>query len=179
MRRLRRTKIVATLGPASSERSVIEQLFMAGADVFRINMSHTPHDRMRELVACVRAIEQDRGRLIGILVDLQGPKLRIGSFKDDAVTLVPGADFVLDSDPAPGDIGRVQLPHPEILAALEPGHTLLLDDGKIRLQALEANEQPGQRVPGIPGTVGPGGPGNMPGLPNPQGGLPPAPAPKQ
>jgi pyruvate kinase len=139
MRRLRRTKIVATLGPASSERSVIEQLFMAGADVFRINMSHTSHDRMRELFACVRAIEQDHGRLIGILVDLQGPKLRIGSFKDDAVTLVPGADFVLDSDPAPGDTGRVQLPHPEILAALEPGHTLLLDDGKIRLHALEAN----------------------------------------
>src|SRR5215510_13261267 len=137
MRRLRRTKIVATLGPASSERSVIDQLFTAGADVFRINMSHTSHDRMRELVACVRAIEKQHGRPIGILLDLQGPKLRIGSFKDDAVTLVPGADFILDSDPVPGDIHRVQLPHPEILAALEPGHTLLLDDGKIRLHALE------------------------------------------
>src|SRR5262252_5872284 len=139
MRRLRRTKIVATLGPASSERSVIERLFRAGADVFRINMSHTSHERMRELVAAVRAVENDYGRPIGILVDLQGPKLRIGSFKDDAVTLAPGADFVLDSDPAPGDTRRVQLPHPEILAALAPGHTLLLDDGKIRLQALETN----------------------------------------
>jgi len=137
MRRLRRTKIVATLGPASSERSVIDRLFEAGADVFRINMSHTPHDRMRELVAAVRAVETDHGRPIGILVDLQGPKLRIGSFKEDAVTLVPGDEFVLDSDPSPGDIHRVQLPHPEILAALEPGHTLLLDDGKIRLHALE------------------------------------------
>ena len=136
MRRLRRTKIVATLGPASSERSVIDQLFTAGADVFRINMSHTSHDRMRELVAAIRAVEADHARPIGILVDLQGPKLRIGSFKDDAVTLVPGADFILDSDPAPGDIHRVQLPHPEILAALEPGHTLLLDDGKIRLHTL-------------------------------------------
>src|SRR5215813_8801819 len=139
MRRLRRTKIVATLGPASSEQRIIEQLFKAGADVFRINMSHTPHDRMRELVAAVRAVEKDNGRPIGILVDLQGPKLRIGSFKEDAVTLVPGADFVLDSDAAPGDTHRVQLPHPEILAALAPGHTLLLDDGKIRLQALETN----------------------------------------
>jgi pyruvate kinase len=137
MRRLRRTKIVATLGPASSDGAMIERLFKAGADVFRINMSHTSHDRMRELVAAVRAVENEHGRPIGILVDLQGPKLRVGSFKDDAVTLDPGADFVLDSDPAPGDTHRVQLPHPEILAALAPGHTLLLDDGKIRLQALE------------------------------------------
>jgi pyruvate kinase len=137
MRRLRRTKIVATLGPASSERAVIDRLFAAGADVFRINMSHTSHDRMRELIAAIRSVESDRGRPIGILVDLQGPKLRIGSFHDEAVTLVPGMDFVLDSDPAPGTPTRVQLPHPEILASLEPGHTLLLDDGKIRLLALE------------------------------------------
>jgi pyruvate kinase len=137
MRRLRRTKIVATLGPASSERSAIDRLFRAGADMFRINMSHTSHDRMRELIAAIRSVETEHGRPIGILVDLQGPKLRIGSFRDDAVTLVPGADFVLDSDPSPGDTHRVQLPHPEILAALAPGHTLLLDDGKIRLQARE------------------------------------------
>src|SRR5215471_14731910 len=139
MRRLRRAKIVATLGPASSERPVIDRLFRAGADVFRINMSHTSHEKMRELVAAVRAVETEHGRPIGILVDLQGPKLRIGGFKDEAVTLVPGADFVLDSDPSPGDTHRVQLPHPEILAALAPGHTLLLDDGKIRLQALETD----------------------------------------
>jgi len=139
MRRLRRTKIVATLGPASSERSMIARLFKAGADMFRINMSHTSHDRMRELIAAIRSVETECGRPIGILCDLQGPKLRIGSFKDDSVTLVPGADFVLDSDPSPGDTHRVQLPHPEILAALAPGHTLLLDDGKIRLQALETD----------------------------------------
>jgi pyruvate kinase len=137
MRRLRRTKIVATLGPASSERSAIDRLFRAGADMFRINMSHTSHDRMREVIAAIRSVETEHSRPIGILVDLQGPKLRIGSFRDDAVTLVPGADFVLDSDPSPGDTHRVQLPHPEILAALAPGHTLLLDDGKIRLQARE------------------------------------------
>src|SRR5262245_19378093 len=112
MRRLRRTKIVATLGPASSEQAVIDRLFQAGADVFRINMSHTSHERMRELVAAIRAVETERGRPIGILVDLQGPKLRIGSFQDEAVTLAPGMDFVLDSDAAPGTIARVQLPHP-------------------------------------------------------------------
>src|SRR3954453_9452141 len=136
MRRLRRIKILATLGPASSDGAMIERLFKAGADVFRINMSHTSHDSMRELVAAVRGVETKYNRPIGILVDLQGPKLRIGSFKEDAVTLVPGADFVLDSDPAPGDTHRVQLPHPEILVSLEPGHTLLLDDGKIRLKTV-------------------------------------------
>ena len=81
MRRLRRTKIVATLGPASSDRNVIAKLFTAGADVFRINMSHTSHDRMRELVATIRAVELEHGRPIGILVDLQGPKLRVGQLR--------------------------------------------------------------------------------------------------
>jgi len=133
MRRLRRTKIVATLGPASSDRTMIARLFEAGADVFRINMSHTPHDSLRAMVAAIREIEAQFERPIGVLVDLQGPKLRIGRFVDQAVKLDNGAAFVLDSDPTPGDVRRVHLPHPEILAALEPGHKLLLDDGKIRL----------------------------------------------
>jgi len=137
MRRLRRTKIVATLGPASSDRAVIANLFKAGADVFRINMSHTTHERMRELVASIRAVETDSGRPIGILVDLQGPKLRVGTFADGAVTLEKGAAFTLDADKAAGDGARVQLPHPEIFAAIEVGHALLLDDGKIRLTATE------------------------------------------
>ncbi len=98
MRRLRRTKIVATLGPASSDRSVIASLFRAGADVFRINMSHTTHERMRELVAAIRAVESEHGRPIGILVDLQGPKLRVGRFDGGAVTLVKGETFTLDAD---------------------------------------------------------------------------------
>jgi pyruvate kinase len=139
MRRLRRTKIVATLGPASSERAVIARLFEAGADVFRINMSHTPHDKMRELVGAIRTVEQAYSRPIGILVDLQGPKLRIGSFTNNAVELRADATFSLDSDPTPGDQTRVQLPHPEILAALEPGHTLLLDDGKVKLVTVETS----------------------------------------
>ena len=138
MRRQRRTKIVATLGPASSDRETMAALFAAGTDVFRINMSHTSHDRMRELVRNIRAIEQENGRPIAALVDLQGPKLRVGTFRGDFAALAAGAQFVLDADPAPGDEQRVYLPHPEILSALQPGHTLLLDDGKIRLTVIEA-----------------------------------------
>jgi len=137
MRRQRRTKIVATLGPASSDPSVIASLFRAGADVFRINMSHTSHERMRELVAAIRAVESEHGRPIGIMVDLQGPKLRVGRFAGGAATLVKGETFTLDADPAPGDATRAHLPHPEIFAAIEPGHSLLLDDGKVRLTATE------------------------------------------
>ncbi len=137
MRRQRRTKILATLGPASSDPMVIAKLFDAGADVFRINMSHTTPDTMRNMVASIRSIEEQRGRPIGILADLQGPKLRIGEFKTPSITLDRGATFVLDSDPSPGDARRVCLPHPEILKALEPGHVLLLDDGKIRLTTVE------------------------------------------
>src|SRR6476646_9349323 len=140
MRRLRRTKIVATLGPASSDRATIARLFEAGADVFRINMSHTPHDKMRELVTIIRGIEADYGRPIGILVDLQGPKLRLGKFADGAVMLNKGDVFVLDADPSPGNTQRVQLPHPEIFSAVEPGHSLLLDDGKVRLKVLEVTK---------------------------------------
>jgi pyruvate kinase len=137
MRRLRRAKIVATLGPASSDQATIARLFAAGADVFRINMSHTSHDAMRKLHAAIRAVEADAGRPIGILADLQGPKLRVGTFQSDFVMLKKGSQFVLDDDKSPGDDTRVYLPHPEILAALEPGHTLLLDDGKVKLRAVE------------------------------------------
>jgi pyruvate kinase len=139
MRRLRRAKIVATLGPASSDQATIARLFAAGADVFRINMSHTSHEAMRKLHAAIRAVEKDVGRPIGILADLQGPKLRVGTFQSDFVMLKNGATFVLDDDKAPGDENRVYLPHPEILASLEPGHTLLLDDGKVKLRAVEAS----------------------------------------
>jgi pyruvate kinase len=138
MRRLRRTKIVATLGPASSERAMIGKLFEAGADVFRINMSHTTHDRMRELIAAIRSLEQEYDRPIGILVDLQGPKLRLGQFGGGFTMVKKGDTFTLDSDTASGDATRVHLPHPEILQAAQPGQTLLLDDGKVRLTALES-----------------------------------------
>src|SRR5882672_1205785 len=103
MRRLRRIKILATLGPASSDSAMIRKLFEAGADVFRINMSHTPHDKMRELVKTIRNVESSYGRPIGILVDLQGPKLRVGMFAEGAVQLHNGQNFTLDSDKTPGD----------------------------------------------------------------------------
>jgi len=138
MRRLRRAKIVATLGPASANAEMIAKLFAAGADVFRINMSHTSHDRMRELVGLIRAVEKDTGRPIGVLVDLQGPKLRLGTFADGSAMVKNGDTFVLDCDPAPGDTARAFLPHPEIFAAVAPGHTLLIDDGKVRLTVTEA-----------------------------------------
>jgi pyruvate kinase len=141
MRRQRRTKVVATLGPASSDRTTIARLFEAGADVFRINMSHTNHERMRELVATIRAIEAEYSRPIGILVDLQGPKLRLGTFRDGAAQIDKGQNFTLDGDPAPGDATRVQLPHPEIFAAIRPGDGLLIDDGKLRLVATEVTPQ--------------------------------------
>ena len=98
MRRLRRTKIVATLGPASGNPDMIARLFEAGADVFRINMSHTPHDRMRELVGAIRKVEKDHNRPIGILVDLQGPKLRVGAFAGGSAMLDNGASFTFDAD---------------------------------------------------------------------------------
>ncbi|GLH78775.1 pyruvate kinase [Bradyrhizobium sp. SSBR45G] len=139
MRRLRRIKILATLGPASSDSAMIRKLFEAGADIFRINMSHTPHDKLREMVATIRSVEASYGRPIGILVDLQGPKLRVGTFAEGPVQLNNGQSFVLDSDKTPGDATRVYLPHPEILAALQPGHALLLDDGKVRLIAEETS----------------------------------------
>jgi pyruvate kinase len=118
---------------------MIGKLFAAGADVFRINMSHTSHDKMRELVAAIRSVEQENDRPIGILVDLQGPKLRLGPFAEGSSMLAKGSTFTLDSENKPGDATRAYLPHPEIFLAVEPGHSLLLDDGKVRLTATEVD----------------------------------------
>jgi pyruvate kinase len=139
MRRSRKVKILATLGPVSSDQNMIRKLFEAGADVFRINMSHTDHPLMRELVARIRAVEQEVGRPIGILADLQGPKLRVGSFAEGKEELRAGQDFSLDDNPAAGDATRVNLPHPEILRSVEPGHRLLIDDGRLQLRAEETD----------------------------------------
>jgi pyruvate kinase len=136
MRRSRKVKILATLGPASSDEAMIRRLFEAGADVFRINMSHADHKLMRSLVTRIRKIEKEQGRAIGILADLQGPKLRVGAFADGARELQPGQEFTFDDDPAPGDDNRVQLPHPEILKSVRPGHRLLIDDGRLQMEAI-------------------------------------------
>ena len=130
---MRNVKIVATVGPASSSPEILLKLFEAGVDVFRLNMSHGSHADIAERHGAIRAIEVQTGRPIGILADLQGPKLRVGRFKDGSVMLVVGQSFRLDLSDTPGDLIRVQLPHPEIFAALRPGASLLVNDGKIRL----------------------------------------------
>lgn len=137
MRRHRNVKIVATLGPASSSYEMIRALHEAGADVFRLNMSHGGHPEIRARHEIIRQVEKDVGSPIAILADLQGPKLRVGVFADGSAELVPGAAFRLDLDAAPGDVNRVQLPHKEIFDALEPGASLLVNDGKIRLKVLD------------------------------------------
>jgi len=134
MRRQRHAKIVATLGPASSSEAMIRALFVAGADVFRLNFSHGTHEQHRERLDLIRKVEREVGRPIGVLADMQGPKLRVGTFANGPVNLVPGSAFRLDLDGTPGDATRASLPHPEIFAALKPGANLLLDDGKLRLQ---------------------------------------------
>ncbi|WP_262693966.1 pyruvate kinase [Kordiimonas aquimaris] len=135
--RERKTRIVATLGPASSSYDQIRDLFYAGVDVFRLNMSHGDHDDKRTLFKNIRDVETEVGRPVAILADLQGPKLRIGTFADEHVLLKEGQSFTLDLVQKPGDEKRVCLPHKEIFAAIEPGTNILLDDGKIRLAVSE------------------------------------------
>jgi len=137
MRRHRKVKIVATLGPASSDFATIRSLFEAGADVFRLNMSHGTHEEQRARYEIIRRVEAESGRPIAVLADLQGPKLRVGTFANGPHDLTEGQSFRFDLDPAQGDANRVQLPHPEIFAALEPGAELLVNDGKIRLQVTD------------------------------------------
>ncbi len=134
LRRRRRTKIVATLGPASSSAEMLMRLLHAGADVFRLNFSHGSHDDHAQRFAIIRDLERQVGHPIGILADVQGPKLRVGRFGGGRVQLQTGQRFRLDLNPTPGDVLRVQLPHPEIIAAASIGTSLLLDDGKLRLR---------------------------------------------
>ena len=134
MRRNRKVKILATLGPASSSPEMIEKLFVAGVDVFRINMSHTSHALLTELHGYIRDVERKLNRPIGILADLQGPKIRIGTFKDKDVQIKAGDTFAFDTDETPGDNKRVHLPHPEIFASVKVGDFLLLNDGRLRVE---------------------------------------------
>ncbi len=164
MHRLRRAKIVATLGPSSSTESQIRSLFEQGADVFRLNFSHGSHQDHQESVRILRQIEQQVGRPITLLMDLQGPKLRIGTFLQDKIFLRQNQTFFLDNNPDPGNEQRVYLPHPEIFQALTRGTDLLLDDGKLRLRVVnvtphqmetcvitggELSNRKGVNVPGV------------------------------
>jgi pyruvate kinase len=136
--RNRKVKILATLGPASATPEMIEKLFIAGVDVFRINMSHTSHELLQTLHGHIRALEAKLGRPIGILADLQGPKIRIGTFADKSVNIKAGDPFIFDTDKTPGTAQRVYLPHPEIFAAAKAGDSLLLNDGRLRVEITHA-----------------------------------------
>src|SRR3979411_266383 len=141
MRRQRNAKIIATLGPASSDMETIQALFEAGADVFRFNFSHGSHQDHQARYDIVRQVERNLGRPIAILADLQGPKLRIGQFAEGKIMLPTGAEFTLDRNPAPGTVKRVCLPHPELFEVIVGGQSLLRDDGKLRLQVLASDGQ--------------------------------------
>ncbi len=164
MRRSRNAKIIATLGPSSSSPAMIRSLFDAGVDMFRLNFSHGNHEDHKKRFEAIRDVERDVGRPIGIMIDLQGPKLRIGTFSNGPIELRSGDRFRLDLETVPGDRKRVPLPHPEIFAALIPGTDLLIDDGKLRLEVLECgpryaetrvkiggklSERKGINVPGV------------------------------
>ncbi len=135
--RLRKVRVLATLGPASSSPEMIEKLFRAGADAFRINMSHGDQASKIAVIEAIRAMEKRTGHPTTILADLQGPKLRVGKFKAGRAELITGSSFVLDRNGAPGDSGRVELPHPEIFEAITVGARLLIDDGKLVLRVTE------------------------------------------
>jgi pyruvate kinase len=134
-------KILATLGPASSDARMIRKLMLAGADAFRINMSHGNQKQKARLVAHIRALEKEFHRPTTILFDLQGPKLRVGHFDGGSAMLAKGERFVFDQSEEPGDSGRVNLPHPELFATIQPGNRILIDDGKVRLSVIEADDQ--------------------------------------
>ncbi len=136
----RKVKILATLGPASREPEMIGKLLRAGADAFRVNMSHGDHETHTATIAAVRAAEKEFGKPIAILCDLQGPKLRVGTFKDGRAVIRHGGHFTLDRNPEPGDETRVMLPHPELFGVLHKGQRLLIDDGKLRLKVIEASD---------------------------------------
>ncbi|HJO87228.1 MAG TPA: pyruvate kinase [Rhodospirillales bacterium] len=140
MRRERAAKIISTLGPSSTSPEVIANLFEAGADVFRLNFSHGQHEEHKELYDSIRKIEADYNRPIGIIADLQGPKIRVGNFVDKKIVLGNSVNFTLDSDQdKDGDEKRVSISNPEIYPSLEPGVELLLDDGKLKLVVEQNN----------------------------------------
>ncbi|MEW4449024.1 pyruvate kinase [Qipengyuania sp. JC766] len=136
----RKVKILATLGPASRDPDMLRRLFKAGADAFRVNMSHGDHATHAATIKAVRDLEKEFGRPIAILCDLQGPKLRVGTFKDSRAVIRHSGHFTLDRRDEPGDETRVFLPHPELFGLMQKGQRLLINDGKIRLRVIRADE---------------------------------------
>ena len=138
--RSRKVKILATLGPASADAKMIRRLMLAGADAFRINMSHGNQQQKAKLVEAIRSLEKEFGRPSTILFDLQGPKLRVGHFSGGRTVLEKGKRFIFDHDDKAGDSERVQLPHAELFQSVRPGTNILIDDGKVRLNVVEADD---------------------------------------
>ncbi|GMN14198.1 pyruvate kinase [Altererythrobacter sp. MTPC7] len=136
----RKVKILATTGPASRDPEMLRRLFRAGVDAFRVNMSHGEHAQHAETIKAIRALEKEFHRPIAVFCDLQGPKLRVGKFKDGKAVIRHSGHFTLDRRDEPGDETRVQLPHPELFGLLEKGQRLLINDGKIRLRVIKADE---------------------------------------
>jgi pyruvate kinase len=134
MHRHRRAKIVATVGPASASPEMLKALFQAGVDTFRLNFSHGTQDGHAKVHAAIRALEQESGRPIGILMDLQGPKIRVGTLRDGKITVKSGESIRFVQSGADGDRSAIPLPHPEIFAAIAPDHDLLIDDGRVRVR---------------------------------------------
>ena len=129
-----KTNILATIGPSSASREIIEKLIDAGADAFRFNFSHGTHEEHKERYNIVRKLSEEKGLHITLIADMQGPKLRVGIFKDGEIFLKDGQKFLLDMEDKEGDETRVTLPHPEIFKAVKPKDVLLLNDGNIRLK---------------------------------------------
>jgi pyruvate kinase len=134
MRRYRHAKIVATVGPASASPGMLKTLFVAGVDTFRLNFSHGTHEDHARVHAAIRALEKEVGRPIGILLDLQGPKIRVGTIKDGRMTVAAGEAIRFVLTGTAGDRMSIPLPHPEIFAAVSPGDHLLIDDGRVRVR---------------------------------------------
>jgi pyruvate kinase len=164
MRRLRKARIVATLGPASSERAMILDLARAGVDVFRLNFSHGTQQQHAARLGLIRSVETELQRPLGVLLDLQGPKLRLGTFSDGKVQLHPGQDFRLDLSDQPGNAQRVGMPHAEIFAALQVGHQVLLDDGRVCLEVLAMHADSAETVVRVGGELSDHKGVNVPGV---------------
>jgi len=136
-----KTKIVATMGPATHDIAVLEQMFMEGLDICRINFSHGDYDAVKHIVNNIKTLNKKLNRHVGILADLQGPKLRIGLIKDNKVTLVQGNDIVITTKECEGDEHKIYITYPQFPLDVKKGETVLIDDGKIHLRVKETNSK--------------------------------------
>ncbi|WP_106640650.1 pyruvate kinase [Allosphingosinicella vermicomposti] len=151
--RSRKVRILATLGPSSDTHERIKELAEAGADAFRLNMSHGTHEDHAQRIQIIRSLEKELGRPTTILADLQGPKLRVGKFANGKEELTKGQTFAFDRDEMPGDATRVTLPHREIFEAIEVGTRLLVDDGKLVFRVTSAHPERIETLVEVPGTI--------------------------